>query len=287
MLKSWKEEYIRRSVSLDRALSTVQRGCRVFIGTACAEPQHLVQGLIDRADSLSDVQILHSLTLGDAPYTDKRFDTRFRHNAFFVGPNTREAINEGRADYTPIFTSQIPDLFRRRVVPIDVVLIQTTPPDKHGFVSLGISVDVIKAAAESAKVVIAQVNKHMPHTLGDTFLNINKIDCFVEHDAVLPEFLYPEPNEIGRAIAKNAVKLISDGDTIHIGFGHIPYGILSVLDHKKNLGVHTEVISDALIDLVESGVITNENKSINRGMVFRMKKNLILINICPAFCLFQ
>ncbi len=175
MGRQWETVYAGRRTSLDRALKEVKRGSKVFLGTACAEPQYQVQGLIDRADILSDVQLLHFVTLGDAPYTAARFDNRFRHNAFFVGPNSRDAINEARADYTPVFISEIPGLFREGIVPLDVALIQTTPPDRHGFVSLGISVDIVRAADESARVVIAQVNRHMPRTLGDTFLSVEKI----------------------------------------------------------------------------------------------------------------
>lgn len=267
MTGSWESIYKERSVPLDRALDAVKRGDRVFLGSACAEPQYLVQGLIDRAGSLNDVQILHYVTLGDASYTEQRFDTRFRHNAFFVGPNTREAINQARADYTPVFVSQIPDLFRRRIVPIDVALIMTTPPDEHGFISLGVSVDVVKAAAQSAKVVIAQINRFMPRTMGDTFIHVSKIDWFVEHDAPLIEFLYPPIHDKGADIAKQVVKLINDGDTIHIGFGHTPYAILPLLNEKKDLGVHTEVVSDSIIDLIEAGVITNEKKTLHPGKV--------------------
>jgi acyl-CoA hydrolase/GNAT superfamily N-acetyltransferase len=266
-LMSWKALYEERRKSLDEALKAVKRGNRVFLGTACAEPQYLVEGLIERASKLHDVQILHFVTLGKARYTEKLFDNRFRHNAFFIGPNTREAINEGRADYTPIFISEIPDLLRRGIVPIDVALVQVSPPDDHGFVSLGISLDIVKAAVESAEVVVAQVNRWMPRTLGDTFIPVHKIDSFVEHDDPLIEFQYPELDEVGKSIAQNVAKLIADGDTIHIGYGHIPYGVLAFLDGKKDLGVHTEVISDHFIDLIEKGVITGERKTLHPGKV--------------------
>jgi acyl-CoA hydrolase/L-amino acid N-acyltransferase YncA len=267
MPQRWELHYDQRRVGLDRALGAVQRGSKVFLGTACAEPQYLVQGLLDRADILSDVQLLHFVTLGNAPYADERFDNRFRHNAFFVGPNSRDAINQGRADYTPVFISEIPGLFRRGIVPLDVALIQTSPPDRHGFVSLGISVDIVKAAAETARVVIAQVNRGMPRTLGDSFLPVEKIDYFVEHDPPLVEFHYPEPDTTGRQIGRNAAKLINSGDTIHVGFGHLSYGVLRFLEDKRDLGVHTEVISDAFIDLIEQGVITGERKNVHRGKV--------------------
>jgi acyl-CoA hydrolase/GNAT superfamily N-acetyltransferase len=263
----WRGEYTRRTVSLDRALQAVKRGAKIFFGTACAEPQYLVQGLIDRADQLHDVEIMHFITLGNAPYTDKRFDTRFRHNAFFVGPNTRDAINQGRADYTPVFISELSSLFRRGIVPIDVALIQTSIPDPHGFVSLGISVDVVKAAVDSARVVIAQVNRDMPRTYGDSYIPTSKIHYFVEHDAPLIEFDYPNPDPVGEQVARNAARLINDGDTIHVGFGHIPHSVLRFLTDKKELGVHTEVVSDGFVDLIEGGVITGERKTLYRGRV--------------------
>ncbi len=161
MLRNWNKIYTERLVERGRALDDVKRGHTVFVGSACAEPQHLVEGLIDRAGTLSDVQILHFIIVGEAPYTDRRFDSRFRHNVFFVGPTTRDAINEARADYTPVAFSRVPEMFRKGVIPIDVALVQTTPPDEHGFVNLGIAVDVIKAAMETAGVVIAQVNRNI------------------------------------------------------------------------------------------------------------------------------
>ena len=264
MKERWQTLYEHRKTTLETALSTVHRGSKVFLGTACAEPQYLVQGLMDRASNLHDVQIFHFVTLGDKPYTEKRFDRRFRHNAFFVGPNTRDAINEARADYTPVFISEIPGLFRLGIVPIDVALIQTSPPDHHGFLSLGISVDIVKAAIESAHVVVAQVNNHMPRTLGDTFIPINKVHYIVEYENPLLEFQYPDPDAVGKQIAQHVSKLIKDRDTIHVGYGHIPYGVLRYLKGKKDLGVHTEVISDEFIDLIEEGVVTGDYKTYTR-----------------------
>ncbi len=267
MTKAWKAVYTHRKSSLEHALKAVERGAKVFLGTACAEPQYLVQGLINRANSLHDVELLHFITLGEPSYTEKRFDTQFRHNTFFVGPGTRQAINQARADYTPVFISKIPGLFRTRIVPVDVALIQTSPPDSHGFLSLGISVDIVKAAVESAKVVIAQVNYHMPRTLGDSFIPVQEVDYVVEHDDLLVEYKYPELDEISNTIARNAAKLINDGDTLHIGFGFVPHGVLKYLGGKKDLGIHTEVISDAFIDLIEEGKITGEKKTLHPGKV--------------------
>lgn len=259
----WQRIYEKKKTSVKEALRAVRRGAKVFIGTACAEPQYLVKGLIERANTLHDVQLLHFVTLGDAPYTDKRFDTRFRHNAFFVGPNTREAINEARADYTPVFISEIPRLFRKGTIALDVALVQTSPPDSHGFVSLGISVDIVKAAVYSAKIVIAQVNRFMPWTMGDSLIPVEALDYIVEHDEPLAEFQYPEPNEVGHKIAANVARLIHDGDTLHIGYGHIPYAVLSHIQDKKDLGLHTEVISDGYVDLIERGIVTGARKTLH------------------------
>lgn len=267
MPRSWPTLYRQKRVSLDKALQAVRRGAKVFLATACAEPQLLVQGLLDRADQLHDVQLVHFITLGNAPYTDRRFDTRFRHNAFFVGPATRDAMNEGRADYTPVFISEIPGLFRRGIVPIDVAMIQVSPPDSHGFMSLGVSVDIVKAAVESARVVIAQVNRAMPRTMGDTFVHISKIHYLVEHDHPLMEFQYPALDPVEEQVARNVARLIHDGDTIHVGIGHIPCGVLSFLRDRRDLGVHTEVVSDQFVELIECGAITGERKSLHPGRI--------------------
>lgn len=263
----WRDIYERRRVRAGKALRAVQRGQRVFVGSACAEPGALVNALLDRADDLHDVEILHFVTLGAATYTDRRFDMRFRHNAFFVGPSTREALNQGRADYTPVFMHEIKDLFASQQVPLDVALIQVSQPDSHGFVSLGIGVDVARAAAESARQVIAQVNSNMPRTMGNTYLHVSAIDAFVEQDEELLEFFWPEPDAVSLRIAENTAKLIDDGDCLHIGYGQIPHLVLSQLFNKRNLGMHTEVVSDAVIDLIEGGVITGSQKTHLPGRV--------------------
>jgi acyl-CoA hydrolase/GNAT superfamily N-acetyltransferase len=263
MSPSWPSLYKEKVTQLPKALKAVRRGAKVFLSTGCAEPQYLVQGLLDMADELHDVQLLHFITLGNAPYTDRRFDSRFRHNVFFVGPGTRDAINEGRADYTPVFTSEIPHLFRKGIVPIDVALIQVSPPDSHGFVSLGISVDIVKAAVESARTVIAQVNRAMPRTMGDTFIHISQITHIVEHDHPLMEFRFAALTRTEEQVARNVARLIRDGDTIHVGMGHIPHGVLSFLKDKVDLGIHTEAVSDPFIDLIESGAVTGEKKGLH------------------------
>ena len=264
---SWQEIYNGRLMEAHRALRAVKRGQRVFVGTACAEPQALVRALMDRADELHDVEILHFVTLGKAEYTSRRFDRRFRHNAFFIGANTREAVNQGRADYTPMFMYELQRLFMSGDLPLDVALIQVSPPGPHGFVSLGIGVDVVHGAAMSARYVIAQVNRNMPRTMGNTHLHVRQIDAFVKHDEPLIEFEYPPANEVGQKIAINAAKLIEDGDTLHMGYGHIPHAVWGHLTNRRDLGVHSEVIGDAVIDLIEKGVITGAAKGHYPGRV--------------------
>jgi len=251
----------------ERALGQIRRGQRVFLGTACGEPLFLVEKLLERADELADVKLLHYLSLSRATTPEQRFDRRFRHNALFVGPTNRQAINEARADYTPVMTSEIPRLFRERVIPIDVALIQVSPPDRWGYVSLGVSVDITRAAVECASLVIAQVNPRMPRTLGESFIHTGKIDAFVEHEAELLEFDYPVPDETGYRIAANAARLISDGDTVHMGYGQLPYAVLEFLHRREHLGVHTEVVGEGLIDLIDSGVVTGERKTLHPGKV--------------------
>ncbi|KIX15842.1 GNAT family N-acetyltransferase [Dethiosulfatarculus sandiegensis] len=253
--------YEQRVMPLKRALKRVKRGQRVFVGTACAEPLALVKGLMNRADELHDVELLHFVTLGRADFTESRFDRRFRHNALFIGPNTREAVTQARADYTPLFMHEVEELFALGYMHLDVALIQVSPPDKHGWVSLGIGVDVARSAAINADYVIAQVNRYMPRTMGNTYLPVSKIDAFVEHDEPLLEYRFPQTSEVGQKIAEEAAKLVRDGDTLHVGYGHLPNEILKHLEGKKDLGLHTEAITDNIIELVEKGVITCQKKT--------------------------
>lgn len=258
---AWREQYKKKTMTTRRALKMIRRGARVFLGSACAEPQVLVQALMDRADDLHDVELLHFVTLGEAAYTDSRFDRRFRHNAFFIGPSTREAVNEARADYTPVFMHEVPLLFSQGELELDAALVQVSPPDEHGWVSLGIGVDLAYSAVQNARRVIAQVNKHMPRTMGETYLHVSQFDAFVEGHQDLLEFIYPPLDEVGQHIAANAAKLIDDGDTLHVGYGQLPYGVLRQLNGKRDLGLHTEVVSDDVVELLESGVLTGARKT--------------------------
>ncbi|MEM2559837.1 MAG: GNAT family N-acetyltransferase [Candidatus Bathyarchaeia archaeon] len=259
--------YEDKRMSLKEALRYIKSGDHIFIGSACGEPQYLVKGLVEIADHLADNEILHVHTLGVAPYTKPRYSERFRMNAFFVGINTRRAVAEGRADYTPTFLSDLPYLIRSGAIQIDVALIQVTPPDEHGFCSLGVSVDVTKIAAEKANLVIAQVNRRMPRVLGDSFIHVKNIDIIVEHDEPILEMPRSEPDIVSERIAKYVSSLIENESTLQIGIGSIPDAILSYLVDKRDLGIHTELLSEGVVDLVEEGVVTCAKKTINRGKI--------------------
>ena len=253
----------------DRIFAHIQRGDRIFLSTACAEPQYLSRALTDYVRSnpkaFCDAEILHVWTMGVAPYTDERLKYNFRHNAFFVGANTRDPVNQGLADYTPIFLSQVPDLFNRKLITLDVALIQTSLPDDHGFLSLGISVDIVAAAARSAKLVIAQLNRQMPRTHGDGFLHMDEVDFFIHHDEPLLEYDASVPDEIAAKVGRHVARIVQDGDTIQVGYGSITNAILSALGRKKHLGVHTELLTEGIVDLVRRGVVDNSRKTFNRG----------------------
>lgn len=259
--------YRERLVGAEAALRCVRRGQRLFVGSGAAEPQSLVAALVEHPDDLAGNEIVHILTLGVAPYVQERLKGIFRHNAFFIGANVREAVAEGRADYTPIFLSEIPRLFCSGRMPIDVALIQVSPPDAHGFCSYGVSVDVVMAAAECAGVVIAEVNPRMPRTLGDSFIHMDRIAALVENDAPLPEALPPECDEVALRIGGHVAELVEDGATLQVGIGAVPNAVLRQLRDKKDLGVHTEMFSDGLLDLVEAGVITGCRKSLLPGKI--------------------
>jgi acyl-CoA hydrolase/GNAT superfamily N-acetyltransferase len=269
ILDKMKTRYPEKFMSEERIFSHVHRGDRIFIGTGCGEPQYLVNALIQYAEShpkaFFDAEVLHVWTLGVAPYTNEKFKDNFRHTSFFIGNSTRESVNKGLADYTPIFLSEVPDLFYRRIISIDVALVQTSPPDEHGYMSLGLSVDIVKAATEMASMVIVQVNAHMPRVHGDAFIHIDDVDFIVPYDEPLLEYSTEVEGGVAQRIGKYVSRLIQDGDTIQVGYGSIPNAILSNLLHKKHLGVHTELLSDGIVALMKEGVIDNSEKSINRG----------------------
>lgn len=221
----WTLEYRRKTTTAADAVRAVGRGDHVFIGSGCGEPQALVKALSANPQAI-DVEILHILTLGVAPYADPRFPDRFRHNALFIGANVRAAVGAGTADYTPVFLSEIPGLFRSGRLRVDAALVQVSPPDRAGYVSLGISVDVVKAAIDSADVVIAEVNPRMPRTHGDSFVHLRDIDAVVECESPLLELPLPEPDAVGREVARHVAALIPDGATLQMGIGEIPQALL-------------------------------------------------------------
>lgn len=269
MLKDWRDRWREKIKTADEAVACVERGQRVFIGTGCGEPQTLLRALIGRADHLADNEFIQTISLGLVPYAEERFTDKFRLNAFFIGPNVRNAVNEGRSDYTPVYLSEISRLIEAGKIPIDVALIQVSPPDEHGYCSLGVSVDITKSAAEASDVVIAQVNQYMPRVLGDSFIHISDIDYVVEAHEPLLEWRADDgesPEEIDR-IGRFVAELVDDGSTIQTGYGSIPDAVMRHLKNKKDLGVHTEMFSDGIIDLVESGVITGKKKTVHRGKI--------------------
>ena len=266
-MHNWQEKYQSKVSTPQDAVSRVRSGQRVFIGSGAAEPQLLVKALSDRGPELADTQITHILTLGVAPYADPKLQDGFRHNALFIGPNVREAVAEGRADFTPVFLSEVPRLFRRGKMPIDVALIQVSPPDEHGYCSYGVSVDVTKAGAESARHVVAEVNPNMPRTLGDCFIHVDNIDALVPSDVPILEVPAGKIDKVAKRIGQHIADLIQDGSTLQLGIGTIPDAVLSCLGDKKDLGIHSEMLSDGVIDLVESGVINGSRKNIHNGKI--------------------
>jgi acyl-CoA hydrolase len=257
----------RPIVSADDAVRVIASGDRVFVHTAAACPRQLVIALAARAPELRNVEIVHLHTDGPAPYLDPSCAGSFHHLALFVGPNARQAVAEGRADYLPVFLSEIPALFRSGRLPIDVALVQVSPPDRHGFCSLGVSVDASRAAVQCARHVVAQVNPNMPRTHGDALLHVDEIDTLVTVDDPLPEHERPVLGEVEHAIGRHVAALVEDGATLQMGIGAIPDAVLSSLGSHQRLGIHTEMFSDGLIDLVESGVVTNAEKRIHPGKI--------------------
>ena len=268
-LEEMKRVYPEKLVSEDKIFRHIHAGDRIFISSGCGEPQYLIRALIRYVESepkaFFDTEILHVYSFGIAPYTDDKFKQNFRHTSFFIGSNTRDPINRGAADYTPIFLSKVPDLFYRGLIPIDVALIQTSPPDHHGYMSLGVSVDIVKAATETASLVIAQVNPQMPRVHGDGFIHIRDVDFIIPYDEPILEYRSEADDEIAQRIGKYVSRLVQDGDTIQVGYGSIPNAILSNLETKKHLGVLTELLSDGLVELMKKGVVDNTKKTVNRG----------------------
>lgn len=254
-------------ISANSALSSVQAGQRVFVHSVAAAPSLLIEALTARAHELTNVEMIHLHTEGKAPYAEPGMEGKFFTNALFVAANTRKAVEEGRGDYIPIFLSECPSLFRNGILPLDVALIQVSPPDKHGFCSLGVSVDISKAAVETAKVVIAQVNENMPRTHGDGIIHVKQIRSFVEGNLPLHEHVSETPSEVELEIGKNVASLVEDGATLQMGIGAIPNAVLACLTSHKDLGIHTEMFSDGVMELVQKGIITGIHKKKHPGKI--------------------
>ncbi len=261
----WRERYADKVVTAEEAIRGIPPGRRILIGSGAAEPVSLVKAMVEKGTHLADNEVVHLLTLGPAPYVEPEYAERFRHIAFFIGANVRSAVQEGRADFMPVFLSEIPELIRSRRVRIDVALIQVSPPDTHGYVSLGVSVDIVRSAVESATLVIAEVNPRMPRTHGDSFFHVSLCDKLVPVDTPLLE-IHAEPlDEVAREIGRHIARLIPDGATLQTGIGKIPDAVLAQLGDHNDLGVHTEMLSDGVMRLVEAGVITGKRKTQLRG----------------------
>ena len=256
-------DYRSRLATADAAVSVVRSGQSVYIHNGCAEPNDLVQALTRRGPGLHDVQIVHMATFGVADYIRPEFEGHFRHNALFIGGNVRKAVQEGRADYTPIFLSEIEGLFTSGAIPIDVCLLQCTPPDQYGYMSLGCSVDISHAVAHIARRIVVEINDQMPRTMGDTFLHVSRVDAFVETSHPLAAYPAHPVSDLHRAIARHVAPLIPDGATIQTGIGGIPEAVLGLLKDHKDLAIHSEMIPESALPLIQSGVINGERKTIH------------------------
>lgn len=263
---TWQDTYRSKVTGVDSALTAIQSGNRIYIGGGAGVPIELGTGLTRRAAALRDVEITHILTFAPAPYVAPEFRESFRVNALFIGPNVREAVQQGRADFTPVFLSEIPRLFRTEL-PIDLALISVTPPDAHGFCSFGVEVGATKPAAEAAKVIIAEINPRMPRTLGDSFIHVSRLHHIVEVDYPLPEAPQGGTTEEHLKVGAHIAGMIPNGATLQMGIGSIPDAVLSNLGHHRDLGVHTELFSDGVIDLVNNGVITCSQKNFHPGKI--------------------
>lgn len=264
---NWETTYQQKITDTTTAMQAIQPGHRVYLGGGAGVPTRLVQGLIERAPALRRVELTHILTFAESPYARPEFQDNIRVNALFIGSNVRKAVQEGRADFTPVFLSEIPSLFRIGVLPLNVALISVTPPDEHGFCSFGVEVGTTKPAAEAARIVIAEVNKQMPRTLGDSFIHVSQLDHIVEVDYPLPEAPQGGSSPAHLQIGQNIAGLIPDGATLQMGIGSIPDAVLQCLGNHRDLGIHTELFSDGVIDLVEQGVITCGRKTFHPGKI--------------------
>lgn len=263
---NWREKYSDRICTADEAVAHIKSGDRVVTAHACSEPVVLVDAMVANAEKYNyeNVEIVHLVPMGEAKYCAPEMEKHFRHNALFLGKSTRKAVEEGRADFTPVYFSQVPELVTTTLT-ADVALIQVSEPDEHGYCSFGLSCDYTKPAAEHAGIRIAQINKNMPRVLGDNFIHISRLDHIVEADTPILELAPPQIGEVQRKIGENIASLVQDGDCLQLGIGAIPDAALLFLKDKKNLGIHSEMFSDGVVELIEAGVITNTHKQIEKG----------------------
>ena len=261
----WRTRWARQLTTPEQAIRALRPGRRIFIGSAAAEPTRLVQAMVDAAWQLSDNELVHLMTLGPAPYTAAACEGRFRANTFFIGPNVRDAVRDGRADFSPVFLSEIPHLLKSNRLPVDAALIQVSPPDVHGMVSLGVSVDIVRAAVDSARLIIAEVNPRMPRTPGDTLLDIRRCKHIVSVDTPLPEREPVLSTDVSRAIGELVADLVPDAATLQVGIGELPSAVLASLRNHRDLGIHTEMLSDGVMELAKLGVINGLRKTLAPG----------------------
>ena len=265
--QDWQVRYAAKLARAEEAVRLIPAHQRILIGSGAGEPSSLVEAMVEHGTHLEGNEVVHLMTLGSAPYVQPGLERRFRHTAFFIGANVRTAVQEGRADFMPVFLSEIPQLITSGRVRIDVALIQVSPPDRLGFVSLGVSVDIVRAAVDSAELILAEVNPNMPRTLGDSFLHVNRIAQLVPVDVPLPE-LPPLPlDDVCREIGRNVASLIPDGATLQLGIGKIPDATLAALSDRRDLGIHTEMLSDGVMNLAEAGVVTGRRKTFLPGKI--------------------
>ncbi len=263
----WLSHYKSKVVSVEEAVSVVKSGDKIFISGNAATPLLLTNALARRKDDLHDVEVNHVLLLGDDPLTKRGMEKHFRHNSLFVGPADREAIAEGKSDYVPVHLSEIPDLFRTGIIPLDVAFIHVSPPDEHGFMSFGVECVASKAAAENAKIIVAQVNDRMPRTLGDVFIHISHVQKIVECSVPLMILERKGSTEVEKKIAEHIASLIEDGATLQLGIGGIPDAVIAKLDGRQHLGIHTEMVSDGVIEAIDRGIVTNRKKTLHPGKI--------------------
>ena len=264
---TWQSIYRSKATDITTALATIKSNDRVYLGGGAGVPLTLIDGLVGRANELRNVEITHILTFAPAPYAAPEYAQSFRVNALFIGENVRLAVQEGRADFTPIFLSEIPSLFRDGTLPLDAALVSLAPPDEHGFCSFGVEVGTTKPATEEARVIIAEINPQMPRTLGDCFIHVSRLDHVVEVDYALPEAPQGGTSELHLRVGEYIAEMIPDGATLQMGIGSIPDAVLANLGNHRDLGIHTELFSDGVIEMVQRGVITCRRKSFHSGKI--------------------